>query len=145
MMLRLATIVVVLLACSPLRVSGDATEESAMEQLQQAKVDLEEAHSELEAVNAELQAQTVDREEEPKQGNLRGTTIARSATDPVVVNETEVNEHKAEALQALAKKEFQEAESSMAKFFELKELRASRMREESAALDAEQEDEASSP
>lgn len=143
--MRLVTVALILLACYPMSVSGGSAEESTIEELHQAQADLDKANAELQGVEAEMRAETVDREEEPKQGNLRGTTTAKSATDLVIVDETEAKEAQAEALKALANNEFREAEHSMAKFFEFKELRATRMRAESTVLDEEQQHEAIGP
>jgi len=124
------------------------TEESASEQLQQAETELTEAHNAVETLEGELRSETVDREEDPKadelpQGNLRGTSLARSSseTPPEVVDEKEAKLAEEQAKEALAKNNFEEAVNEMAKFFEFKELRAAGMRAESNAMDAQQEQE----
>lgn len=150
--MRLITIVVALVACSPLGVSGGdtnaVTQESASEQLQQAETEMAEAKEALATINVELRSQTVDREEELKagpRGNLRGTNnLARSAVPPPddnVVDELEVERAEEQAKEALAENKFEEAITEMAKFFEQMEKRPAVMRARSNELDQEQEEE----
>lgn len=135
--------VAVFLVCSPV-VSGDAaTEEVAQEHLKQAEEKLAEAHAEVGTLENEIRSQTVAEREEGPKGNLRGSkNLGRAASQPVtpppVVDEEEAELAEEQAKEALAKNEFEEAVTEMAKFFEFKELRAAGMRERSNELDKEQ-------
>jgi chromatin segregation and condensation protein Rec8/ScpA/Scc1 (kleisin family) len=146
--MRLVTVAVVLLVCSPLTVDagGDAaTEEmAAAERYRQADEDLKAAEAELELVQSKIRHETVDRQEEPKekepsQGNLRGTNgLARSSTvtKPDVVDHDEAKLAETQAKEALAENNYEEAVGEMAKFFEFHEQRAAGMRERSNEIDA---------
>ena len=145
--MRLLTLSVVLLACSPLRVFGGEAvteEEAAAQWYKKAEEDLKAAQARLELTKAKIQGETIERQEDPKageppQGNLRGTNgIARSSsavTNPVVVDEEEAELAQAQAKEKLAENKFEEAVGEMAKFFEFHELRAAGMRQASNDMD----------
>lgn len=148
--MRLSSILIIgvalLVSSSPLLVSAHASdkpevsEEVAKERYKQAEEKLQEAHAAVKKAEAQVKSQAIPRQEEPK-GNLRGSSaLGRSSspteeTNPVVVDEAEAELAEEQAKEALAKNDFEEAVTEMAKFFEFKEMRAAGMRARSAELD----------